>query len=50
MPIGTRKGVFSRVLEHSKIIEVNYFIKIKTDQEIFNFRAFPTYEASNKID
>ena len=35
-----KEGVFCRVLEHSKNIEANYFIKIKADQEIFNFEAF----------
>ena len=38
-----------RILGHSKIIEANSFTKIKADQEIFNFEAFSTYEASNKI-
>ena len=44
-----KKGVFSRILEHSKIIEGKYFIKIKADQEMFNFETYSTYEASNKI-
>ena len=37
------------VLEHYKTIGAKYFTKIKADQEISNFRAFPAYGASNKI-
>ena len=44
-----KEGVFSRILEHYKIIGAKYFTKIKVDQVIFNFEAFSTYGASNKI-
>ena len=44
-----KKRVFRKVLDHSKIIEARCFTKIKIDQEISNFRAFPTYGALNKI-